>query len=419
MANNFFMGGSAPGPSGGFSSAAPALPAPTTWQQGEQEDAIKNWNAQAPQVYGAESSAFTGQENAIGNTNSALARLQMMTPQQLGSYTPSDLAGYNPSSYLTGAGGAAGALAKSYADGSGGSRTIASGSGNPASDFSAAQKAANDLGNFDPSAAGMTFAKGAEDAFNQNLTTQLAALQRGAAGTGRLQTGFYTGDQGTVATNLGKDFNSQIAQAALTFSGQRLSALQGAAGAQTTLGSDIASARQAATNESDAMTQAQRALAVNAGLTEEGMTTQEQEQAASLGLSRANDLSNLGLSRAQMMDQFGLTTSNDALQAALAQEQMARQGYQSAASTAAGFTSATRDYAMQDKATQDQIDFENALLKYLAGMGGQPAGPGGITLPATTRAGGQGNSAQANDPYAYLRSQAASLGVPFVGPGPG
>ena len=387
-------------------------PAPTTWQDQEYQDATAAWNAQGANVYGAETTAAAGQAAAVGQSGAALARVNAFAPTNLQGYNPTDLAGYNVSKTLTGPSGTASALAGSYAGSGSPSVMGVGGAPGGAAGFADAKAAATASMNFDPTSYGTTFAQGAETQFNTDLTTQLDQLQRNSAGTGRLETGFYTGDEGTVATNLGKDFNSKIAQAATTFSGQKLSALQGGAAALTGIDQNIATDAQAATNEVDYKNLTQQQTAVSAKLAEEGMSVGEQEEAASLGLSQAQMLAQLGMQKATSLDQFGQNTVNTGLQAALSEEQMARSSYSSAASAAGAYTSASRDWAAQDKQTQDQIDFETALAKYLAGMGGKPTGPGGPNLPPGTTGASGPNQA---DPYAWLKAEAAGLGVPFAG----
>ena len=295
-----------------------ARPKPTSWQGSAQDSAQDLWNAQEPGVYGAESDALTGQGTAVSGSQSALARLGQFQ-------APNTMRGASGRSFNT------------------------AGADNAA------------LEGFDPTAAGTTFAQGAVGQFNEDLSTQLAALERKSAGTGRLQTGFYTGDQGTVATNLGKDFNAQLAQAATTFSGQRLAALQGAATGATNIAQDEA----------------------------------------------GNELTSSGQN---------LTARNDALTGALNEEQMARQGYQSAASNAGAYTSATRDWAAQDKTAQDQIDYNAALALYMQGKGGFPTGPGGPTLPMVPPTGVTGAPGTPSDNAApgWLTAEAKAFGVPYT-----
>lgn len=294
-----------------------ARPKPTTWQGSEVDSAQDLWNQQAPGVYGAESDALAAQGTATQGSQTALSRLgNFMAPN-----TNAGVSGRS---------------------------------------FNAASADTAALENFDPSAAGTTYATGAEDQFNLNLQQQLGALQSKSAGTGRLQTGFYTADQGTVAEELGQNFNAQLAQAATTFSGQRLSALQGAATGQTNIAEDQA----------------------------------------------GNELTSSGQN---------LTARNDALTGALSEEQMARNTYQADANTAGAYTSATRDWASQDKTSQDQIDYNTALALYMQGKGGFPTGPGGPTLAAAPPSGYAGVQGTAGQPswQALGQAKASASGLPF------
>lgn len=392
-------------------SGTAARPTPATWQDKQYQDAQDAWNAQGAGVYGAEAGAKTAQDAATAASGSALGRLGALNPTNTQGYNPTDLANFDSSKFLTGPGSAASDMAAGYAANSGGPRIQGAGVGGAG--YADAKKAALAIGDFDPTAYGTTFAQGAESEFNTNLGTQLDALQRKSAGTGRLETGFYTGDQGKVATNLGQDFNDKLSQAATTFSGQRLTALQGSASALTGIDADIASNNLDATKEADYSRLTTQQQAISAKLAEQGMTVSEQQQAASLGLTQAQMLAQLQLTKAQGLDNFNLNKTSTGLDAALREEQMARSSYSSAAGAAGAYTSASRDWAAQDKQTQDEIDFHTAVAKYLAGLGGKPSGPGGPNLPPNTGTGGAGPAQ--DDPYAWLKTEAKQLGVPFGG----
>ncbi len=355
-----------------YSMYGSARPAPKNWQTSQYQGAQDLWNEQGADVLGAVAPAARGQAGAIDASGSALSRLSSFSPTAVQNFQPTALTAYDPNQYLKGPSGAASAYTKANAF-------------TPAAvaptDWSAATSSTAALGAFDPSAAGKEYAGGAVSEFNQNLDTQLSALERKSAGTGRLETGFYTGDQGTVATNLGKDYNSKLAEAALTFSGQRESALAGAAGDYISIAGTQGSQAQAKANEQDYATLSGRGQDIGALTAEEQMGVSEQEAGAQLGLSRANDISGLDYSKARDTSSMDLQARSTGLDAALREEQMARSGYTSAAGAAGAYTSATRNWAATDKQTQDAIDYQSALAKYLQGQGGMPTGPGGSVLP--------------------------------------
>ena len=81
---------------------------------------------------------------------------------------------------------------------------------------------------FDPRAAFKEYRAGALADTKDLLGRELSDLAGRAAGSGRLNTGFYDMDAGDVTRNVLGDFNNRTAQAALQTSGQRLNQLQGA-----------------------------------------------------------------------------------------------------------------------------------------------------------------------------------------------
>ena len=383
-----------------YSMYGSARPAPKNWQTSQYQGAQDLWNAQGADVLGAVGPAAAGQAGAIDASGSALSRLTAFSPTALQNYQPTALQAYDPNQYLKGPSGAA----STYA----GANPLTAAPVAP-TDWSAASGATGALENFDPSAAGKTFATGAVGQFNENLDTQLSALERKSAGTGRLETGFYTGDQGTVATNLGKDYNAQLAEAATTFSGQRESALAGAAGDYISIAGTQGQEAQAKANEQDYVGATGRAQNLGALTAEEQMGVSEQETGAQLGLSKANDVSNLDYTQARDTSSMDLQAGTTALQAALEKEQMARSGYTSAAGAAGAYTSATRNWAATDKQTQDEIDYQDALARYHAGAGGMPTTAGGGTLPDVYgQVGGSGPAAKAGIP-GWLATEASQL----------
>jgi hypothetical protein len=383
--------------------------APPTPQSTEVSGANTNWNQQGANVYNQQTVAQGGQATAQAATTASEGTLDAWAPTNIQNYQPTALQNYNPSTGLFGPSGSASTAANTFLGG-----PVANGG---AGNFTQASADAQAIEAFDPTSYGTTYAQGAETAFNQNLATQLDALQKSAAGTGRLQTGFYTGDQGTVTTQLGENFNAQLMQAAETFSGQKLSALEGGASADTSIAQDQAANAQAAANEANNVALARESMVTSSDLSEEQMSVQEQEQASAQGLAQANDLSQLGLTKATDLDTLGLQQTTTGLEAALQEESMARNSASAANATAASFTSATEALAQSDKQSQDQIAYNTALALYMQGKGGYPTGPGGPVIPMTPTGGSPPSTTP--DPYAAQESEAAAWGVPFYGPGSG
>ena len=242
-------------------------------------------------------------------------------------------------------------------------------------DFSSA-----DVSGFDPSAAGKEFASGAVGQFNQNLTSRLGTLQNQAVGAGRLRTGFYDRDQGSVATQLGKDFNNQIAQEAGVFSGQKLGALESGAGMRLSRAQGIDANRLTAGTEADrvAMANADRGLA--------GMTAQNQfalSQAGGLdSMSQANadrtlrageDTNQFALSRAGGMDSSGLASRSEADRLAMANADRAQRGYedvnqfglsQAESMDSSGLAARGQDIGMQEANAANQLAYGGQELQY-------------------------------------------------------
>jgi len=88
----------------------------------------------------------------------------------------------------------------------------------------------NALASYDPSAALNTYAQGAYNTFNQGFQQNLTALKGQAAGAGRLKTGFYDQDVGTLAKGMGSQEQNAIAGQAMNAAGLQESALGTATG---------------------------------------------------------------------------------------------------------------------------------------------------------------------------------------------
>ena len=88
------------------------------------------------------------------------------------------------------------------------------------------------LTNFDPMAYLTTYGQGVAGAFNDTLNTQLRNLKGSAVGAGRLNTGFYDQDVGTLAKSIAGQYTNQLEQGAMQAAGMKLGATEQAASEQ-------------------------------------------------------------------------------------------------------------------------------------------------------------------------------------------
>ncbi len=232
------------------------------------------------------------------------------------------------------------------------------------------------LDTFDPSAAESSYITGAQDKFNANLTSRLDTLQNKSVGAGRLRTGFYDRDQGSVATQLGKDYNADIAQEAGVFSGQRLSAMTSAAQLREAAAAGIDSNALTAAGQANsvASANADRALrgsedANSFALSRAQMGLTGAEYADTSAISRAEyEDSNL-FDRAKYLDTSATGRATTGLEAALGRESRYMSDYDTQTGRQDAYTSATRDWAASDRQTADARD---AAARARAAAGGGP-----------------------------------------------
>jgi hypothetical protein len=239
------------------------------------------------------------------------------------------------------------------------------------------------LMNYDPSQYGGEFARGAFGEFEMNLRDQLEQLTNASAG-GRMRTGWFDADRGRVVTDNAKNFSNALSRAAVDFSGQRLSAIQGA----SQLGFNRAS-------EMDGNALRAQSLAAELGLRQANEADRMSLQAAMAGddfalkqVAQANGMTEAAL-RAQLdlvrMDtqnsQFNAGQANDmarfGVTAGMDRDKMLggwlsdlntmdRRSQESAADRAAAWTSSNMDWARADRewdAQQSQNAFNNQMAQ--------------------------------------------------------
>lgn len=378
---------------------------PTTWQENQDQAAQDLWNAEQPVLSGDRAAAGAGRTAATTRTGSAFDRMMGYTPAASSGFKPSATEGYDPNGYYAGTGGRRASAALTSAAMTGGAR---GGGGGALDTFDASEGrkfSADDVSNFDPSAAGNTFAKGAWDATRANIGDLLDAETNKYAGSGRLRTGWFDKARGQVITRGIDSYNNALAQAALTFSGQRLDALKSGAGLRLSAAQGIDQAMLERARGIDANTLTREGMAFNDRklladtiLAEEGMEFTGAGDRARLGLSRATSLDNFNAGRAHDIDTLTLQAQSTGLQAALDAERMARSDYNTSADRYGGYVSGTREWAGSDRQVQDERDYTAAerayRRKYALNTGSTPADD-----PAT----------------AANKKLAARWGVPYVG----
>lgn len=348
-------------------------PKPSTWQEGQEQGAQDLWNQQYPTLAGAEAGAEAGKAGAITRSGSAFDRIGSYTPAATKAYNPSEQAAFDPSQFYTGVrgGAATAALARGGAVPQvGGAGALEAFHPSAEQNFSSA-----DVSNFDPSEYGSTFAKGAYGEFSQNLNRKFEDLTTKNAGTGRLRSGWFDRDRGRAAVEIGGDFNNKLAQAATTFSAQRLQAVTGgadlrfraAAGVDAgnlsrAQGMDANAIAASGANAGNAL--ARMKLGADTALGEESLGANMAGDQARLALSRAQGIDTGNLTRAHDMDSLTLQAHSTGLSSALESERMARADANTAADRTGSYVSANREWAGSDRQTQDERDYQAAMAAY-------------------------------------------------------
>lgn len=370
-------------------------PSPKTWQEGVEHGSQDRWMDQGGATDAGYDEALAGQRGASGGAQSALERVSGFSPAATAAYNPTATMSYDPNSYYTGArrGGASAALAAMGPGGAGGAGGPGYGGAGGYSPSAQMAFSSKDVSDFDPSAAGNKFAEGAYGDFKMKLGDELEHLDNRTS-LGRMKTGWFDRDRGRVVQNLGQNFNNALAQAALTFSGQRLQALQGGADLRLRAASGVDQGNLSAYQTQTESADRNRAVDISAGndrarltsetaLAEERMGFDAASDQAHLGYQRAHDVDNLNYQRGHDVDTFNFQAGQTGLQAALERERMARGSYENAANRSAGYASANRDWASQGREAQDQRDFYAAQQAYARGIGPNGERVGG-SPPETT-----------------------------------
>lgn len=373
-----------------YKPAAPRRPAATTWQEDEENRSRDAWEAQGASVGQDAADARRRRGETGAAAGSAYEAYGAMGDPNVAGWSPINTRGANSNnvaqwlesirSLRPGMGGSGGARGNVQGEGQG-----VSGAGTTGRELE--RYSAEDVTGFDPSAYGKEFGRGALSEFNTNLTGRLQTLENQSVGAGRLRTGFYDRDQGSVATRLGEDYNQKIAQQSGVFSGQRLEALRGGAQLRFGRASEMDANTLRAQEEANRMTTSRSQLELERG----GQENQFNLSVAQMGLSGAEYSDTAAADRARYLDEGGFrraTYLDDArsrrattgLEAALGRESRSQDDYYRHAGRQDEYTSANREWASEDRRAQDTRD-EIERLRYPQGRGFR--GGGGSSTPKT------------------------------------
>lgn len=376
-----------------------ARPAARTWQEGQEIDAQDQWNSRRPGIEADQTRAGAQRDRTRGAADSALDTFNKGGSTNVQNYAPLNIQGYSPSqlaSWQTAAAGAA-ALASGGRSALAGAQSQVPGGGGE----ELAKYSADDVSNFDPSQYGGEYFKGAQGEFERGLHDDLDYLTDSSVGRGRLSTGFFDKDRGSVVNRNSDQFADKLSQAATTFSGQRLDALS--------TGADLRFRRASEMDENAIQSgEARDRFTLGAGEATDRFSLDQGDQGleyAKLGLDaaefgdeqnyrRASDLDRYGFDRARYIDDQSFDRGKTGLDAALDRERGYMDDYHKYADRTADYDSSTRDWAAQDRELQDTRDAAAVRNRP------QPMRAGRPVMGAAEKA---------------ARAQAAALHVPYHG----
>lgn len=350
-------------------------PAPTTYGEQRQNDAQDEWDKAGGWVEEDRLGAARRRDDTYGAGGAALDSYNNRdVATETRAFQPTNVQGYSPTQLQqwmrslsmgprTGGRSAPAAVPSRWAPG--GAAAATGGIPFASKNLEAFDNSA--LMNFDPSAAGKEFASGAYSDYQTGLKDDLRLFDDQSIAAGRLRTGQYDVDKGQVITQRGRDFDARIAQAALDFSGQRLSALTAGSGQRLTRASDMdANARMLAELNANLGFQRERGSAEDAikyaGLENEqygletdryGMGLKGAQSIDDMGWNRATTLDEFGRSRATGIDAITESRAKTGLDAALDREGRYAGEYGGYADRSGDYLSGSLDRAEQDRGAQD------------------------------------------------------------------
>lgn len=273
------------------------------------------------------------------------------------------------------------------------------------------------LENFDPSAAGKTFAGGAYGDFKRNLGTELRNLTNTSVGAGRFRTGLFDEDQGRVVNQLGETFDDKIAQQAGVFSGQRLDALKTGAGYRLQQAGEMDTNARAIAELNANQSLDREKFDVTSGLdrdklgiegygaeTDRLRTTGGLAQSADeLAYRRASDTDRLTYDQARGLTDVGEARARTGLEASMGRERTYLDEYDKTRGEAASAASGQRDWAARDRELED-LRAEIAAIR----------GSQGLNKYGVSNA-GSAYSTPDSPAVANAKAMARAAGVPYRG----
>lgn len=363
-------------------------PPATTWQQQQEYDAQDLFGEEGQRTLNDET---TADQNAAKYRSAADAATAgygaAAAPTNTEAWSPTATAGYQPSQvaqWQASLGNLKAAVVPLAAGsvGGAGSESDPGGYSKALTSFNA-----DALMNFDPSAAGATYAQGAEGAFESQLKGDLTSLTNKAVGSGRLNTGFFDTDQGNVIKSNAANFNNALATAALGFSSQKEAALASGTAdllsrAQGIDANTLTGQGQAnqlyETNEANAIKTAEDENTFALGKYSTGLQGAEFQDSETFAKDQALDAGTYA--RANFLDTTNRTNATTGLDAALSREQEYNNLDTTAQAAGQSYASAARQWAAQDRAAQDARDATTAANAKKKLTGGGFGGP--VTDPA-------------------------------------
>jgi hypothetical protein len=255
---------------------------------------------------------------------------------------------------------------------------------------------------FDPTEAGMTFARGAQGDFKRGLDRELTDLRDTSVARGRFDTGLYDVDQGDIVTGLGEQFNDAIAQQSGVFSGQRLSALSDSARfrLERASGMDtntrLYAEMDAEMREQASSRAAEQAMAADrldfdyysrdtdAGLSRDKMGLDASQFADDLDYRRTSDRDRLTFDQARGVSDIEERRATTGLESALGRERTYLDESRFSRGEATSAASSSREWAARDRELEELRAEIAALRDQRNGVG--PGGARYANTPSMTAA---------------------------------
>lgn len=212
-----------------------------------------------------------------------------------------------------------------------------------------------DATGFDAGAAYNTYAQGAISDLMQNQKLALKDVASKSVGAGRLNTGLFDQDQGSVIQELSRGATSDLAEQAVNAAGIT-------ATAHSAADSTNERARESALSTAEASLQGAATARFNTANAEDSNTLDAQKTAASLGITQGQDLATDQLNRAGTIDQTTLDADKATDASRLNQSE-----YQDTFTKDAAETAASDQQNRTNQLSSDQNQSSNRYLDALTG----------------------------------------------------